>query len=53
MKLSLIILLFVFGGTIADDGDAKIILVKSILNNIITEGSDLAVEYNLFNIGDK
>lgn len=37
---------------IADEASAKLILIKEVLNDIITEGNDLSVQYNLFNIGD-
>ena len=52
MKLVCLVLFSLLSGTLADEGDAKIILIKNILNDIITEGQDLAVEYSLFNIGD-
>ena len=52
MKLLVLFSLLLIGYVSADEVNAKIILIKSILNNIITEGQDLAVEYKLFNIGD-
>jgi len=36
----------------ADEGEAKIVLIKDILNDLVTEGHDLTVEYKLFNIGE-
>jgi len=36
----------------ADEGAAKLILIKDILNDLVTEGHDLTVEYKLFNIGE-
>jgi len=41
-----------FAACMADDGEAKIVLIKDILNDMITEGHDLSVEYKLFNIGE-
>ncbi|XP_076802890.1 translocon-associated protein subunit beta-like [Clavelina lepadiformis] len=53
MKLYLgIVLLLLTAFAKGDDEKAKIILVKRILNDIITERNDLAIEYNLYNIGD-
>ena len=52
MKLLVFISIFLIGSTIGDEGDAKLVLIKTVLNDIITEGQDLAVEYKLFNIGD-
>lgn len=37
---------------VADDGEAKIILIKDILNDLVTEGHDLTIQYNLYNIGE-
>jgi len=36
----------------ADEGEAKIVLIKNILNDLVTEGHDLTIEYKLFNIGE-
>ena len=52
MKLLLLFSLLLVGWASADDGDAKIILIKTIMNDIITASHDLAVKYMLFNIGD-
>jgi len=52
--LCLITFLAIFGFTTvsADDTSAKLIIIKEVLNDLITEGQDLSVKYTLFNIGD-
>ena len=52
MRLLIIVSILCFGSVWAESGDAKIVLIKSILNKILTEGKELYIEYNLFNIGD-
>lgn len=49
-----LVALFAFfsNAVVADDASAKLILIKEVLNDIITEGNDLSVQYSLFNIGD-
>jgi len=46
------LLAFVSGAAMADEASAKLILIKEVLNDIITEGNDLSVQYTLYNIGD-
>lgn len=45
-------LFMAYGAVTADEGAAKLILIKDILNDLVTEGHDLTVEYKLFNIGE-
>nr|CAB3266612.1 translocon-associated protein subunit beta-like [Phallusia mammillata] len=52
LKLITIFLIACAGLVHAEDGDAKLILIKNVLNSIITEGNDLMVQYTLYNIGD-
>lgn len=33
--------------------DAKLLVVKSILNNYIVEGLDLSIKYTIYNIGNR
>lgn len=51
--LCLIALLTIFNGlSSADDVNAKLILIKEVQNEVLTEGKDLSVQYTLYNIGD-
>lgn len=54
MKLffCLALLTFVSNCVVAEDGGAKIIVIKEVVDKVLTEGKDLSVEYTLFNIGD-
>jgi len=38
--------------SVADDVSAKLLLIKEIEDDIITEGNELTVKYTLFNVGD-
>jgi len=46
------ILAFFSSSVSADDTSAKLILIKEVLNDVITEGKDLSIQYTVFNIGD-
>lgn len=37
----------------ADDESARLLASKTILNEMLVEGKDLTVEYNIFNIGGR
>jgi len=36
----------------ADDEDAKLLVVKNVLNNFVVEGLDTAVKYTIYNVGN-
>ncbi|XP_002132080.2 translocon-associated protein subunit beta-like [Ciona intestinalis] len=48
----LVLFLSCFCVVASEESSAKLILTKNILNSIITQGNDLAIEYNMYNIGD-
>jgi len=51
--LSIVALLAIFAQlSVADDVSAKLLLIKEIEDEIITEGNELTVKYTLFNVGD-
>ena len=37
----------------ADDENARLLISKNILNELIVEGKDLTVEYTIFNVGGR
>ncbi|ELU02607.1 hypothetical protein CAPTEDRAFT_184319 [Capitella teleta] len=49
MKFLLTVLLFAFVS--ADADNARLLAAKNILNEILVEGRDLTVQYNIFNVG--
>lgn len=51
MKFLLTVLLFAFVS--ADADNARLLAAKNILNEILVEGRDLTVQYNIFNVGGR
>lgn len=49
-----ILLLASFNGYLADDeGEARLLASKNILNQYLVEDKDLTVEYRIYNIGGR
>ena len=57
MKLILVTLAVIFSttqaATVEDLEDAKLLVVKNILNNYVVEGTDIIMKYSIFNIGNQ
>ena len=51
--VSVLLVQFSQAGTVEDLDDAKLLVVKNILNNYVVEGADIAVKYNIYNIGNQ
>ena len=39
--------------TVEDLDDAKLLVLKNVMNNYVVEGSDVVVKYTIFNIGNQ
>lgn len=49
-----LILVIGFHGNLADDeGEARLLASKNILNQYLVEDKDLTVEYKIFNVGGR
>lgn len=55
MKYSLVLLLAVFVSVSSGEevSSAKLIVIKDITNDLVAQGMDLTIRYDIFNVGER